>query len=314
MNFLNLYYFVVVAEERNFSRAAKQLFISQQSLSNHIKKLETENGVLLFDRHNPITLTEAGESLFRNAKAILLLQQKAEKELLDIKDFRQGEITVGIAPSRGNIMLPPLISEYHHRFPQVRIHVYEGDQSALRDRLELGKIDLAIGFDFQSDLIETQPLFLESQYIVVPAPILKQYFSEEERQQLLSCESLPLQTFAHCPFVVANSSSWTGQLLHRMSSKEDGFEPLVAAHTYNTLTMLALCRAGLGISLCAKTFLWDDLKKGNNPTGDLFCFLLDDSLGSSQLVIGVKKGSYHTRAVNELIKAAKEVFDQYRGL
>lgn len=309
MNFLNLHYFVVVAEELNFSRAAKQLFISQQSLSNHIKKLENEYGVLLFDRYSPIVLTEAGESLYRNAKAILELQKKAEKELLDIKDFRQGEITVGIAPSRGNIMLPPLISEYHHRFPQVRIHIYEGDQSALRERLELGKIDLAIGFDFDSDLIETQPLFQESQYIVVPAPILNEYFTEEERSRLLASKSLPLQTFAHCPFVVANSSSWTGQLLHQMSGKEGGFEPLVAAHTYNTLTMLALCRSGLGVSLCAKTFLWDELKKGKRSS-EVYCFLLDDPLASSQLVIGTKKGGYHARSVNEFIKAAQEVFDQ----
>lgn len=310
MNFLNLHYFVVVAEELNFSRAAKQLFISQQSLSNHIKKLENEYGVLLFDRHAPISLTEAGESLYSNAKEILALHKKAEKELLDIKDFRRGEVTVGIAPSRGNIMLPRLISEYHRRFPQVRIHVYEGDQSALRERLELGKIDVAIGFDFASELIETQPLFFESQYIVVPAPILQQYFSEEERQQIMSSKSLPLQTFAHCPFVVANSSSWTGQLLHQVSAKEGGFEPMVSAHTYNTMTMLALCRAGIGVSLCAKTFLWDELKKANKSSSDLFCFLLDDSLASSQLVIGTKKGGYHARSVTEFIKAAKEVFDE----
>lgn len=309
MNFLNLRYFVVVAEELNFSKAAKQLFISQQSLSNHIKKLENEYGVLLFDRHNPVVLTEAGESLYRNAKAILELQKVAEKELLDIKDFRQGEITVGIAPSRGNIMLPRLLKEYHRRFPQVCIHVYEGDQSALSQRLEQGKIDLAIGFDFKSDLIETRPLFEERQYIVVPAPILKEYFSQEERRQMLESESLTLQTFARCPFVIANSSSWTGQLIHQISAKEGGFQPQVAAHTYNTLTMLALCRSGLGVCLCAKTFLWDELEKGNTPDTDLFCFLLDDSLSKNRVVIGTKKGAYHSRAMTEFIKTTKEIFN-----
>lgn len=76
MNFLNLHYFMVCAEELNFTRAAKRLFISQQSLSNHIKKLEEEYGVLLFNRGTHITLTEAGSCLYRNARDLVRLQKK----------------------------------------------------------------------------------------------------------------------------------------------------------------------------------------------------------------------------------------------
>ena len=75
MNFLNLKYFIVTAEEMNFTKAAKRLFISQQSLSNHIAKLEDYFGVQLFDRNTPLTLTDAGESLLKSARKILNVKQ-----------------------------------------------------------------------------------------------------------------------------------------------------------------------------------------------------------------------------------------------
>ena len=96
MNFLNLKYFIVTAEEMNFTKAAKRLFISQQSLSNHIAKLEDYFGVQLFDRNTPLTLTDAGESLLKSARKILNVKQEAELELQDIRDFRSAVLTIGV--------------------------------------------------------------------------------------------------------------------------------------------------------------------------------------------------------------------------
>ena len=70
INFLNLEYFLVAAEELNFTRAAKKLFISQQSLSNHISNLEKEFDVVLFNRTSPLTLTYAG--LVTGSGAVLI--------------------------------------------------------------------------------------------------------------------------------------------------------------------------------------------------------------------------------------------------
>ena len=71
INFLNLKYFVRVAEERNITRVAEQEHISQQSLSSHIKKIEEEYGVKLFDRTDGFTLTYAGEKLYIYATNLL---------------------------------------------------------------------------------------------------------------------------------------------------------------------------------------------------------------------------------------------------
>lgn len=73
MNFLNIKYFIAIAEEQNISAAARKLYVSQQSLSEHLKKLETEIGAPLFIRGNTITLTVAGECFLDGAKESWLL-------------------------------------------------------------------------------------------------------------------------------------------------------------------------------------------------------------------------------------------------
>ena len=99
--------FAAAAEELNFTRAAKRLFISQQALSSHISKLEEYYGVRLFDRGIPMTLTDAGRALQKHAREILSSVDDYAREVQDIKNFRQGELTVGIPVTRGTIMLPP---------------------------------------------------------------------------------------------------------------------------------------------------------------------------------------------------------------
>ena len=101
MNFLNLQYFCVAAEELSFTKAAKRLFISQQSLSSHISRLEEEFGVALFNRSQPVTLTQAGECLYQNSQLLLYQKNQTEKALQDIRDFRRGELTIGASTSRG---------------------------------------------------------------------------------------------------------------------------------------------------------------------------------------------------------------------
>lgn len=76
INFLNLEYFLAAAEELNFTRAAKRLYISQQSLSNHISNMEKEFDVVLFNRTSPLTLTYAGQALKVRARELLDLRMK----------------------------------------------------------------------------------------------------------------------------------------------------------------------------------------------------------------------------------------------
>ena len=90
MNFRNLQYFLRAAEEKNITRAAQKLYISQQSLSGHIAKLEEELGVSLFERGGELKLTYAGERLYLLAQRICSLEQEILRETGEISDRRRG--------------------------------------------------------------------------------------------------------------------------------------------------------------------------------------------------------------------------------
>ena len=95
INFLNLKYFLILSEEMNFRKAAHKLYITQQSLSGHIQKLEEYFGVPLFYRSTPLRLTPAGIHLKNRAAELLTLESDLQKELLDISGFIGGSLTVG---------------------------------------------------------------------------------------------------------------------------------------------------------------------------------------------------------------------------
>ena len=96
MNFRNLRYFLQAAQEKNISRAARTLYISQQSLSEHINKLEDELGVTLFERGQELKLTYAGERLYARAERICSLEQEIILETGEISGSRRGRLRLGI--------------------------------------------------------------------------------------------------------------------------------------------------------------------------------------------------------------------------
>ena len=176
MNFLNLYYFRVAAEELSFTNAAKRLFISQQSLSNHISRLENEFGVILFNRTQPITLTEAGKSLYASSKVLLHQKEQIEKSMQDIRDFRKGELTLGISTSRGAVMLPKILPEFRSAFPQIKLNLVEGTTKEINQALFEGRADLCIGFAINDpEKVHEELLHTESLVCVIPNSFLPRY-------------------------------------------------------------------------------------------------------------------------------------------
>ena len=97
MNFHSLDYFLVLAREKNFTRAAEALHITQQSLSSHIAGLEKELGCTLVVRRTPLELTYAGRTFLRYAESIGQTRQAMEREFCDISENQKGELRVGIA-------------------------------------------------------------------------------------------------------------------------------------------------------------------------------------------------------------------------
>jgi len=183
LNLLDLEYFLITAEELNFTKASKRLFISQQALSQRIQKLETHFGMKLFDRIQPITLTPAGRSLQKYAHQLIKLLHESERKLQDIKNFRYGEIFIGVTHVRGSVLLPPILSKFCCQFPQIKIHLTEGTSQEIENALLAGKIDLSIGFPpSETKNTSSEVLMTDRFKLVVPEQIIDMYLPEKNQK------------------------------------------------------------------------------------------------------------------------------------
>lgn len=123
MNYLSLKYFLTVATELNITRAAKKLYISQQSLSEHIGKLESEYQVKLFERTPRLTLTYAGRCLQELAEQVVGLDTQIRGRLSEISQQRRVNLSIGMSPVHGRIILPCILPQFYQDNPDVTLNL-----------------------------------------------------------------------------------------------------------------------------------------------------------------------------------------------
>lgn len=140
-----LNYFLAIAREENFTKAAQQLHVTQPTLSRQIADLEAELGVKLFVRSNhSIILTEDGMRLKRRAQEILSLADKTKRDFLRKDETLSGTVSIGSGEFRSTEYLAKIISEFKRRYPLVRYEIYSGNAGNIRDYIERGLLDIGL--------------------------------------------------------------------------------------------------------------------------------------------------------------------------
>lgn len=201
-----LRYFWTVAEEKNISKAAKLLNITQPTLSRQIKELEESVGVALFHRtNNQLSLTEEGIFLKERAEEILLLNDKLDQAFLDHRNKQlSGSFSIGCVEADNSDTLSMMIEELISDYPQVRFNLVTGTSEDISDRLDKGLLDLALLLepvdigDYESlvlpreekwGLLVSKEIFLAQKKAITPAdlkgiPLLSS--SRKEVQDLIA--------------------------------------------------------------------------------------------------------------------------------
>jgi DNA-binding transcriptional LysR family regulator len=143
----HLEYFVAVAAELNFSRAAERIHVVQSALSAAVGRLEKELGVELFDRSKrQIALTAPGEAFLEHAREVIRAAQRARSSVDDFRDQLTGTVTLGTLMSWGTVNLPAALQEFRRRNPMVTVRLRQsltgsaGHLAAIAD----GQMDLAL--------------------------------------------------------------------------------------------------------------------------------------------------------------------------
>jgi len=315
INFLNLEYFLVAAEALNFTKAARQLYISQQSLSNHISNMEKEFDVDLFNRTTPLTLTYAGQALKTRARQMLDLKDEMYQELADIKDFTTGQLVIGVSHTRGRTILPEILPVYKEQYPNIDLQLIEGNSSELDKGLLHGTVDLIIGMlPFKVDNVETVPICAEEILLAVPDAVLEKAYPgqlDEIKEKLT--QNTDFSLLKDCPFLLINKGNRVRTIADEIF-EEAQITPKVVLETENIETVLALAAKGMGITFYPKMFISDHqslpirIMEKMHKKIPLSFYPLNYAKAHGVLAIGYHKGHYMSQATKEFIRIVKETF------
>jgi len=150
MDFKELEYFSTIVKCGNLTHAARQLYVSQPTLSKFLQKLEEDLGLVLFQRGSRrLKLTYAGQRYYAHVERILSQKREMDAEMTDILRSDRGVLYVGIPPFRCSFSLPKVLPIFHKEFPQVQFRIVEAPSAVLDQKLLNGEIDLAFYMSFE---------------------------------------------------------------------------------------------------------------------------------------------------------------------
>ncbi|MEU7784606.1 LysR family transcriptional regulator [Amycolatopsis sp. NPDC049159] len=168
-----LEYFVAVAEELSFTRAAQRVFAVQSTVSAAVRSLEAELGTRLFDRSTRrVALSAAGAAFLPEAKAAIEALERARATVQEASEGLRGSLRVGTLTSIGGVDLPALLGAFHRRYPLVDIHVTVSitGSTGLADEVRQGRLDVALVGLPETDLAGLDVLRVDTRPFVVVLP------------------------------------------------------------------------------------------------------------------------------------------------
>jgi len=261
--------FLLLAEELNFHKVAKKAYISQQCLSDHIKRLENRYGTTLFYRKPKVALTSAGEVVLRSLQRMRLLEQNLSKELDEIEQGAKGSLTVGMNSARAALLLPSLYNDYLSLFPKVHLQVIIDDTKIMEEELIKGKLDCFIGVNTEPmPQYSMIPLSKDQIYVISTSSLFQKHHSDISlRSNAVLMDSISLHKFQHIPFVRGLPQSTVTLLTDQFAKQEDTqINTVLSVRDYPT--QINLCASGAVAAFCPSTMLQNVFKYNETTTND----------------------------------------------
>lgn len=244
-----------VVELKSFSRAAAAAYLTQPTVSEHIKALEESLGLRLLDRlGREVVPTRAGELLYDYARRLLELQAEARQALSQFAGGLKGRLVLGGSTIPGQYLLPALVGRFKEDYPEVLLTLKIGDTQEIAEGVLEGRLELGVvGACIQKGALAYQFLARDELALVIPAghrwarkgPITLSELKEE-------------------PFILRESGSGTRQALEEnLRAAGEGVGSLrVVAEMGSTEAIIQAIRAGLGISVLSRLAIEERLSSG----------------------------------------------------
>ncbi|MCC8064350.1 MAG: LysR family transcriptional regulator [Clostridiales bacterium] len=300
MNFQNIEYFLAVVEYRNFTKAAQSLYISQQSLSENIRRLEEEIGTPLLNRGRTLTLTPAGECFVSGGRKILNTQDKMLREIAAVSNTCRSTIVLGVQPFDMPPFLPEAISRFTKQYPEYEVSVAPAHSTEVADlTFHGGPVEKGM---------EAIPLITGDPYaVVVNRALARQVFGGDwgavEAQLLAEGRLAALQRL---PFLLLCENKRLHPTLEALFQAA-GFTPVEAFKSEDAGLLVSLCSTGTGGFLGPEDYCRRRFGALLNPeVGALRCYPLRD-VEPTDLSVVYPKGKHLNQAEKRFVDVLRQV-------
>ncbi|MEK7271946.1 MAG: selenium metabolism-associated LysR family transcriptional regulator [Nitrospirota bacterium] len=254
--------FCTVAETKSFSKASEIIRLTQPAVSLQIQALEEIYGTKLFNRSGCIiTLTPAGEVLYKYAKEINTLYTAAEKELGAFTGQVKGVVTIGASSTIGNYVLPAVIAEFRKKYPKVAVHLVTANTKTIVDYLNAGGIDIAL----VEGEVKKQKLIVEKlipdEMVLIMHPL----------HPWARKSNVSIFDVAKEPFIFREEGSGTRQMIEKYLIKH-GISPQSIKIVFimgSTESIKSAVEEGLGVSIVSKWAAKKEIRYGTLKTASL---------------------------------------------
>lgn len=243
MDIKTLKSFVSVAKHQSFSEAAKELHTVQPAISRHIAQLESELDVVLFIRNSrDVAITQAGEQLLKDARAILALADKAKTQVKRAHNGQVGTLNIAHLSSACLTFMAALVREYKQQYPSVHVTLFE---MTATEQIHAFKNDLIdVGFsrplpDSINDEFVSHTIYVDSLVAIV-----------NQNHALANYKNIDLAKLKNEPFIIFNREEALGLFDETiLQCKQADFSPNIISQPRHMQTLVTEVAAGLGVAI-----------------------------------------------------------------
>ena len=247
--------FCTVAETKSFSKASEIIHLTQPAVSLQVQALEEIYETKLFDRSGgSVTLTPAGELLYKHAKDILGLYASARKDINAMMGLVKGNLSVGASSTIGNYLLPSVLVAFRRNHPRISINLIVGNTKVVVEKLLAGEIDLGlVEGDVTKHKLVAEKL-IPDELVVVMSP----------DHDWAKRKSLSVSELAKEPFIMREEGSGTRQMIEKrlIENKIDPASIPVSLYLGSTEAIKTAVQDGLGVSILSAWAARKEIRAG----------------------------------------------------
>lgn len=247
--------FVKVVEERNFSKAAKQLHMSQPAVSQYIRSLENELGVQLLERTNKyVRLNKAGKIVYHHAKEMTEIHEKMRHLVEDLNTQAIGKLSVGASYTFGEYILPDVIAELKDSFPNIKPTVTIANTTVIAELVASHQLDVGIVEGPFKEMAELESeIFAEDQMVIFTSP--NNILTQSKKQ-------ITIDQLAEQSWILREDGSGTRKAAENYF-REYTFYPEDVLTFSSTQSIKTMVEASTGTSLLSKWAIQKELHYGD---------------------------------------------------